>query len=281
MVKITLLESDEKYAKIILEDIPLAIANALRRNIINEVPTMAIEEILVLENSSAMSDEVLAHRLALIPFISDIDNYVLPEKCDCGSKLGCNKCVVRYTLIKEANEDFLTVYSGDMVPEDPNTKVVPVSKNIPIVKLAPGQKISLELYVRVGIGAKNAKWQSGIATLKNMPSIAIDYKKCDLCKKCIEICAKKILYIKNGKIFFENIYDCTLCKDCIKACPKDPPAISINEVNNSFILYIESFGFLSPFRMFKEAIKVLQQKLEEFEKNIKILKGERNEKIQD
>lgn len=277
MVKINLLEINEKYMRVILEDIPLSIANALRRTIINGIPTMAIEEVLVLEMSSAMSDEVLAHRLSLIPFVSDIDNYVPPEKCDCGSKLGCNKCVVRYTLTKEAKEDFLTVYSGDMVPEDPNTKVVPVSKNIPIVRLAPGQKISLELYVRVGTGTKNAKWQAGIATLKYMPSIIINYEKCDLCKKCVEACAKNILFIKDEKIFFENIYDCTLCKDCVKACPGGSKIISINEVENSFILYIESFGFLHPLRMFREAVKVLQQNIEEIEKHYKLLEGEKIE----
>ncbi|MCS7136584.1 MAG: DNA-directed RNA polymerase subunit D [Nitrososphaerota archaeon] len=162
---VRLLESDDKSIKIEFEGVPLAVANAIRRFIISEVPTMAIEEVLIIENSSGMTNEVLAHRISLIPFISNIDLYVPPDECTCGSKLGCEKCVVRYVLKAEAVDQPITVYSGDMIPEDPNTTVVPVSGNIPIVKLAPGERIELELYVRVGKGKKHAKWQPGIATL--------------------------------------------------------------------------------------------------------------------
>ncbi|MCL7384801.1 MAG: DNA-directed RNA polymerase subunit D [Thaumarchaeota archaeon] len=162
---VRLLESNGKSMKIEFEGVPLAVANAIRRLIISEVPTMAVEEVLIIENSSGMTNEVLAHRISLIPFVSDIDRYVPPEECTCGSKLGCEKCVVRYVLKAEAGDQPITVYSRDMVPEDPNTTVIPVSGNIPIVKLAPGEKIELELYVRVGKGKKHAKWQPGIATL--------------------------------------------------------------------------------------------------------------------
>lgn len=165
MVEVKIIEEDEKSIKVQLEDVPLSIANAIRRFTINEVPTMAIEEVLIIENSSAMPNEVLSHRISLIPFISDIDRYVAPEECDCGSKLGCEKCVVRYVLRAEALDEPLTVYSGDIIPEDPTTTVKPVSPKIPIVKLAPRQRVEMELYVRVGKGRKNAKWQAAISSL--------------------------------------------------------------------------------------------------------------------
>jgi len=165
MVSVKLLEHDEKSVKVELIDVPFAVANALRRFTINEVPTMAVEEILIIENSSSMPNDVLAHRISLIPFISDIDRYVAPEECTCGSKLGCEKCAVRYILRAEAKDEPITVYSGDMIPEDPETTVKPVSPKIPIVKLAPGQKIEMELYVRVGRGRKHAKWQAAISSL--------------------------------------------------------------------------------------------------------------------
>ena len=159
-------EGGEDWVRLELSSsIPNSLANALRRAVINEVPTMAVEEVLIIENSSAMPNEILAHRISLIPFKSDIDNYNLPEECGCGSKLGCEKCVVRYVLRVEAGDDTITVYSRDMVPEDPNTKVAPVSGDFPIVMLAPNQRVELELYIRVGKGRKHAKWQSGVATL--------------------------------------------------------------------------------------------------------------------
>ncbi|MEN2974648.1 MAG: DNA-directed RNA polymerase subunit D, partial [Candidatus Caldarchaeales archaeon] len=165
MVDIKIVEEDVKYIKAELEGIPLSIANAIRRLAINEVPVMAIEEILIIENTSAMPNEVLAHRISLIPFISDIDRYVAPEECTCGSRLGCERCVVRYVLRAEAREEPITVYSGDMAPEDASTTVKPVSSKIPIVKLAPGQRLEMELYIRVGRGRKNAKWQAAISSL--------------------------------------------------------------------------------------------------------------------
>lgn len=165
MVGLKMLEEDEKHVKVELRDVPLSVANALRRLAISEVPVMAVEEVLIIENTSAMPNEVLAHRISLIPFISDIDRYVPPEECTCGSKLGCERCVVRYVLRAEAKDGPLTVYSRDMVPEDVDTTVKPVSGNIPIVKLAPGERIEMELYLRVGKGKKNAKWQASIATL--------------------------------------------------------------------------------------------------------------------
>ena len=197
-------DGGDKWVRLeISRDVPTPVANALRRAVINEVPTMAVEEVLVIENSSAMPNEILAHRISLIPFTADIDNYNLPEECTCGSKLGCEKCVVRYVLRAEAGEETITVYSRDMQPENPDTKVAPISGDFPIVTLAPGQRIELELYIRVGKGRKHAKWQSGIATLY--------------------------------------------------------------EEDNRQYLYVESFGFLPAKRIVKEAVKIVNQKISEFE----------------
>ncbi|HDD56487.1 MAG TPA: hypothetical protein ENG18_00510, partial [Nitrososphaeria archaeon] len=68
MISVKLLEADDKTIKVELEGVPLSIANAIRRFAINEVPTMAVEEILLIENTSAMPNDVLAHRISLIPF---------------------------------------------------------------------------------------------------------------------------------------------------------------------------------------------------------------------
>ncbi|MEM4719021.1 MAG: hypothetical protein QW330_03090, partial [Nitrososphaerota archaeon] len=112
MVSVKLLEEDEKSVKLLLSGVPLAVANAIRRMAINEVPTMAIEEVLIIENSSSMPNDVLVHRISLIPFTSDIDRYVPPEECGCGKRLGCERCAVRFVLRAEAKDEPITVYSG-------------------------------------------------------------------------------------------------------------------------------------------------------------------------
>lgn len=124
---------------------------------------MAIDDVVILENSSVMFDELVAHRLGLIPLKTDLNRYNLPEECDCKNPLGCQKCRVLLVLDAEANDKVRTVNSSDLVSEDPDTK--PIADNVPIVKLAPGQKIKLEAYARLGKGSEHATWQPASASV--------------------------------------------------------------------------------------------------------------------
>ncbi len=132
-------------------------ANALRRIMLSEVPAMAIEDVVIIENSSVLHDEILAHRLGFIPLKTDLDSYNLPEECSCKSELGCNLCRVALTLDAEAADDVEAVYSGDLHSD--NLDITPVSDKILIAKLAPDQRIKLEAYARLGKGMVHAKWQ--------------------------------------------------------------------------------------------------------------------------
>jgi DNA-directed RNA polymerase subunit D len=138
-------------------NIPRQYVNSLRRLAISEVPTLAIDDVVVLENSSVMHDEAVAHRLGLIPLRTDPGRFVMPTECDCKSTLGCSKCRVLLVLDAEANEKTMVVTSGELVSEDETVK--PVSKDIPIIVLAPNQKLKFEAYARLGIGKDHAKWQ--------------------------------------------------------------------------------------------------------------------------
>src|SRR5208283_695000 len=171
MVSIDVLESDQSHLRIRLKGIDRAYANAIRRIAISQVPTMAIDDVVILENSSVMFDELLSHRLGLIPLRTDLDRFNLPEDCDCKSALGCPKCRVLLVLDAEASDKIKTITSADLVSEDPETKAI--SDTIPIVKLAPGQKVKLEAYARLGKGSEHAKWQATSA------SVLIDVGKPD------------------------------------------------------------------------------------------------------
>jgi DNA-directed RNA polymerase subunit D len=81
----------------------------------------------------------------------------MPQDCDCKSTLGCSKCRVLLVLASEANEKTIAVTSGELVSEDETVK--PVSRDIPIVVLAPNQKLKFEAYARLGVGKDHAKWQ--------------------------------------------------------------------------------------------------------------------------
>lgn len=262
-MEIEVLEKDELRARFVVRGVNTEFVNALRRAMLAEVPTMAIEDVVFFENSSILHDEIIAHRLALIPLKTDLDSYLLPEECGCGSELGCNRCRVILTLSVEAGDERRTVYSGDLSPDDPEVK--PVYDNIPIVVLAPRQSLKLEAYARLGRGKDHAKWQPvSVCTHKYYPSVEVDSERCDLCGKCVEICPRKVLAIEEGSLKVVNLLSCTLCEDCVRACPKNPPAIRVSPVPEAFIFNIESTGSLPVDRIVEEAAKVLEKKLSEF-----------------
>ncbi len=157
IAKVKVLEESDEKVSLQLEGVDRSYANAIRRFCISEVPAMAIDDIVILENSSVLYDEILAHRLGMIPLRTDLERYVLPEKCDCGNPLGCQKCRVLIVLDAVATDKPRTVLSGDLVSED--REIRPVSPNIPIVKLAAGQSVKLEAYARLGRAKEHAKWQ--------------------------------------------------------------------------------------------------------------------------
>jgi DNA-directed RNA polymerase subunit D len=262
-MKVEVLEKTDTDMRLVIREADTAFMNTLRRTILAEVPSMAVEEVVFIENSSVLKDEILAHRLGLIPLRTDLSSYNLPEECTCKSEFGCSLCRVTLTLDVDAGEDSRTVYSGDLRSEDP--AITPVSENIPVVKLAPHQKIKLEAYAQLGRGKEHAKWQPVcMCTYRYWPEIRIDKKKCDACGECVEVCPKKILVNIGKKIEIRDQANCTLCKDCMDACPQNPPAVEIDWKEDSFIFSLESTGALPPEKIMFESLNILNKKSEDF-----------------
>jgi DNA-directed RNA polymerase subunit D len=141
-----------------LSNIPLQYANALRRICLNGIPIFAIDTINIIENSSVLADEGLAHRLALIPLKTPISRFNEPAKCDCNNESGCSNCRVILMIDSTDNNKTRTIMSSEIISE--NDDVEPTSKNVPIVDLAIGQRLKVEAYARLGRGTNHAKWNS-------------------------------------------------------------------------------------------------------------------------
>ncbi|MCG3779350.1 MAG: DNA-directed RNA polymerase subunit D [Nitrosopumilus sp.] len=145
------ISKDSKKISIKLKGIPIQYSNALRRVCLNGVPVFAIDTVDIIENTSVLQDEALAHRLGLIPLKTDLKKFNESDKI---------------LLVLDAGESDTTrnVLSNELSSEDDTVK--PVSDKIPIVQLAPGQKIKVECYARLGRGTEHAKWNaSNISTL--------------------------------------------------------------------------------------------------------------------
>lgn len=268
-MEVEALEMGDKKAKIVIRDITAAFANALRRIIVAEVPCMAIDDVFIVENQSALFDELLAHRLGLIPLKTDLKSYVLPEECSCKSDLGCSKCRVTLTLNVQAPKDKgMTVYSGDLKSENP--KVVPVSDKIPIVKLASKQKVKIEAYGKLGLGKTHAKWKAvTVCGYKFYPKIDIDAKRCDLCGVCVEACPTDVLKIVNGKLVVDKLLECISCMECVNKCPIRPPPIKVGWDEHSFVFNIEGTDAIPVSDVIVKAASVLNSKAKDLLSEIK------------
>lgn len=275
-MQIQIIRKDDDSIRFKVDGIGSAFANTLRRIVLSEVPTMAMDEVVIIENSSVLHDEILALRLGLIPLTTDLDSYSLPEECSCKSELGCNLCRAILTLDIEAKDDVRTVYSGDLFPENPG--ISPVSDKIPIAKLAPDQKVRLEAYARLGRGKAHAKWQPVSAcTHRYMPIINIDEDRCDDCGECAKICPRRVLVKEDNEIKMQNLTECTLCRDCVRVCKMDPPAIEVNWDEESFIFDIESNGVLPVERIVSEALNIFQRKFSSFLESLTVKNNEQEE----
>ncbi len=153
-ISVELINKDDITLSFKITGVSPQFVNLLRRVLIARVPTLAIDDVIIVENSSIMFDEMLSHRLGLIPIKFDIlnikEDMTVYFKCDI-----------------EAKEEDITVYSKDLISSDPNIR--PVYDTIPIVKLAKGQKIALEAIARVKTGSEHARFQPvSICTYKQL-----------------------------------------------------------------------------------------------------------------
>ncbi len=158
-----IIENNEQKIVVKLKGIPLQYANALRRVCLVGVPVFAIDDVVIIENSSVLADEGIAHRLAMTPIRTDLTRFVEPSKCSCHSEMGCSHCRVMLMIDSGSVDTTRTITSAELTSEDDFVK--PVSDKIPIIELAPGQKLKLEAYARLGRGTEHAKWNSATASV--------------------------------------------------------------------------------------------------------------------
>ncbi len=231
-----------------------AFVNTLRRIITSEVPTIAIRRVTFVKNNSALFDEIIAHRLGMVPLVTDLD-YVLPEKCSCKGS-GCAKCQVVITLKAEGP---ITVYSSDLKSQDP--RIQPVYGKMPIIKLLKGQELEFEAVATLGTGKEHAKFSPGLAYYKGYPKITLD--KVKNVDEVIKSCPVNVFEGKGKKLEVVNLEACILCMACVDI--SDPSeAIKVEASEKDFIFTLESWGKLSPEQILATSLDVLDDKLDEF-----------------
>lgn len=293
--EIEILKIDQNEIRFVLSKCPLYLANALRRVMIAEVPVMAFDFVEVQENSSVLHDEFIAHRLGLIPLVSDKANeFNYSRDCDCDGI--CPKCSVKFKLdfTNSENSEAQQVTSlhitnqtdcDDFEDRERCTTVVPVDSReyhanreetydpIVLVKLGPGQKLKFTALAKKGISKEHAKFQPVSAVgFQPDPLIEIDQDEVlnlthEQKVEFVKSCPTKVYKYdpQTGQIHVDNARKCMYCEDCVTLAIEEfemKNLVKVRESQTRFIITVESTGSLKPQDIVSRALDVLVSKLE-------------------
>ena len=262
MMKVRIIGKKGYRMSFVLEDATPAFANALRRAMTSEVPTMAVDWIDVRENNSALFDEIIAHRMGMIPLNFDPKKFNFTSECECEGK-GCPACQVVFVMEKTGPG---MAHSGDL--KSSNRDVKPTSPDFPIVELLKGHAIKLEAVARLGLGANHAKFQAANVVYQYYPEIRLKEGagQRDI-EKGVKACPKAALSMKGSK----PVVDAELCNFSRSCELASNGAIKMEGDQTKFIFRVESVSGLEPEYIVQKACEVLEGKAAEFRKHLKEL----------
>jgi DNA-directed RNA polymerase subunit D len=264
-MKIEVIKLKQKKIILKIEGIKPYLVNSIRRILLSELPKLAIDDVVIYDNTSALFDEIIAHRLGLIPIPTDLDILNFRDECICKGK-GCPNCTVRYTLSKE-NEG--TVYSGDLQPAEESWAIT--EANIPIVELSKDQRLILEVEAILGYAKNHSKWQSVISPgYRFNPIIEIDKKKINELKEFINKLPADLVNLKKDKIEINDINKLPVLESYINKEKID--FINIKKDPNSIIFSFETDGSMDANIALLKSIDILKQKYNEFSTLLKKIK---------
>jgi len=257
-MKLEITEKKKDKLQFVVEGISVYLANAIRRTILNEVPTMAIEDVEFRKNNSLLYDEIIAHRLGLIPLKTDLKTYNYAEECTCKAE-GCAKCQTVGSLKVKGPR---MVLASDLKFKDPAIK--PAFPDMPIVLLLKNQELELEATAVLGKGKVHSKWIPAHIYYKYKPVIEVG--KVANPEEVAKNCPANVFEVKAGKLIVKNPDACHLCGACIDVSEGN---VKLNEKNTDFIFYVESFGQLDTNVIINQALDIIESQLDELDKQIK------------
>jgi len=223
-------------------EIDESLANAIRRYV-DQIPVLAIDEVEISKNDSPLYDETIAHRMGLIPLKMD--------------KIVSEKTVEEITLV--AKKDGI-VYSEEM-----KGKVRLVYDKIPITVLKKGQELEILATAKVGKGSKHSKFSPGIMFYRNLIKVKVD-KDCP--KEIVNACPQNVFSLESGKVSVVDENKCDMCEACVDLARKMGKNCIELTPTGDLVITIESFGQMNEEDIFKRAIKILKEDLEEVSKKI-------------
>lgn len=256
----------------------LSFANGLRRIIIAEVATMAIDIVNIISNTSPLFDEFIAHRLGLIPLVSEsVNEYVFHRECNCSEF--CEKCSVQFMLEAKCTEDQMDVTTDHIKQVNKDKNVVPIvfpdEDPIVIAKLKKNQELNIYMIAKKGLGKEHSKW-SPVSTcvMQHVPEIEflqdrfiIDKLSLNQKREFVNSCPNKVYsYDESRKIVsIDHKLSCTYCEECLNKLESfgvdHSTAIKIAPIPNKFLFKVETVGSMKPEQVVIDALNEMKRRL--------------------
>ena len=237
-MKVRVLDRTEEQIRFVLSDTPVPIANALRRVMISEVPTMAIEELQVEENTSIMQNEFLAHRMSLLPIRckETVKQAHFHMDVACSGKEGAARDVLARDLVSLT--DGVEICHPDAL----------------VAKLCRGQVLRFRATAEWGTGSQHAKWSPVCtATYRFIAEIPPEDQDSD--------------DEEDEVLRAIRMEDLAFCEEDLG---QDPSArhVTMKHRPNAYLFTVETKGSLAPHEIVQQAFRVLQSKLDHLHASI-------------
>ncbi len=263
LMSLKILKAEDRFIKFSIDGITPTIANALRRTLLDDIPKLAIDKVIfhhgqirdregnVYDSSLPLFDEIVAHRLSLVPLVSD-PKMNFREECVCEGK-GCPLCTMSYSINKIGPA---VVTSGDLQPMG-NPDLTPADPDIPIVKLGPKQAILVTGEAIMGRGKTHTKWQATSGVFyKYHREFVVTKSELENWTSVKEKCPLSVISEDSKSIRFTDDDGCKAVRQLL-----DYPSVKVIEDDTQFIFQFETDGSYKAIDVLEYALKRLPQRL--------------------
>jgi DNA-directed RNA polymerase subunit D len=253
---VTFIDGTDRKARFLVRNVTPAFANGIRRAMVADVPTMAIDELRVIENSSVMFDEQIGLRLGLVPLTTP------PGEFEEGDTV---------TLSLDVSGPG-TAFSGDLISSD--EMVQPADDNVPIIDLKDSQRLELEADAVFATGKDHAKHQGGVAVgYRHLQRVEVvgdreeyDEAEPQILRGVIEEGAAEHAEgdADDGDLVPTEAFD----HDLTKRYPGKE--VEVTDVPNAFVFHVETDGSMTVQEQVTEAVGTLETRANELEEAIQL-----------
>ncbi|KAH0479757.1 MAG: hypothetical protein KVP17_000150 [Porospora cf. gigantea B] len=233
--KIEVTKCDSEELLFDMSGLDSSFANGFRRILLAEVPSMAIETVHMYQNTGVIQDEVLAHRIGLVPIVLDPEKFEERQSDEELSEKNCTCFELKVTCTPESLDPkwhSMPVYAKDLkwtpmskeqkakFKADPPRVAVP---ELLITKLRPGQEIDAKFFVEKGVGRTHAKWTPVATTCYRLLPV-FSFPKGPIqgadAQDLVSSCPMKVFKLRRDEAVVADARSCTTCRLCFERFPE-------------------------------------------------------------